>query len=766
MIHYPQFLLWTVRDGRKLPVSARTGEVCNAHDPTHWSTYTEACASIRNGHRLAFAFTRNDPLFFLDFDNALEPSGQWSQLSQSLISMCPGAAVEVSNSGRGLHLIGQYSGQEPIHACKAAAYGLELYTSDRFVALTDRDLPARVTGDHTGPLSTIIAQYFPDAPIDLSEWTTDPVDEWCGPADDNELIKRALASRTAAETFQGRAGFGALWRGEPGPLAAAYPDNFGGGRPYDESTADAGLAQHLAFWTGKNCERIYNLMWRSALVRNKWMRAEYLQRTIRRAVSLQKDVYNSPKDRPQGARVESAQPVLPTEITVVSGYQYLTADAQTRHFQGCIYIQDLHRVFTPSGALLRQDQFRATYGGYVFQLDEAGKATTRNAWEAFVESQVIHHPKVQTTCFYPKFAPGAIVSIEGRRAVNCYVPVEVPRREGDPSRFLDHLTRLLPLEGDRQIILAYMAACVQHKGVKFQWAPLIQGVEGNGKTLLTRCVAQAIGRRYVHYPKAMDIDNKFNGWLLNKLFIGVEDIHVPDNRREIIETLKPMITGGDGLEIQMKGVDQITVDICANFILNSNHRDAIRKTELDRRFAVFYTAQQGVEDLRRDGMGGMYFPNLYDWLRAEGYAIVSEYLHTYPIPEHLNPATQCHRAPETSSTNEAIRASLGRVEQEVIEAIDEERLGFAGGWVSSRALDRLLQLRRSDRTIPPNKRRELMRAIGYDWHPGLREGRVNSPSMVDESSKPRLFVRRNHPARDLTDAGEILRQYVQAQQKV
>lgn len=766
MIHYPQFLLWTVRDGRKLPVSPHTKIVCNAHDPANWLPYQNAKALVNNGHGLAFAFTHNDPLFFLDFDNALEPSGQWSQLSQSLISMFPGAAVEVSHSGRGLHLIGQYDGQEPIHGCKASAYGLELYTSNRFIALTDPNLPIRVNGDHTGPLSTVIAQYFPNANIDLSEWTTEPVSEWSGPIDDKELLKRALASRSAAETFLGRAGFRALWHADSGPLAVAYPDTFGGGRPYDQSTADAALAQHLAFWTGKNCERIYNLMWQSALVRDKWMRAEYLHRTIRRAVSLQGEVYNSPKDKPQGAKIDSAQPILPPEITVVSGYQYLTTEAQTRHFQGCVYVQDLHRVFTPSGSLLRQDQFRATYGGYVFQLDEAGKATTRNAWEAFVESQVIHHPKAQTTCFRPDLPPGALVEIENRRAVNCYVPITVPRKQGDPSRFLDHMKRLLPLESDRQILLAYMAACVQYKGIKFQWAPLIQGTEGNGKTLLTRCVTQAIGRRYVHYPKAMDIDNKFNGWLLNKLFIGVEDIHVPDNRREIIETLKPMITGGDGLEIQLKGVDQITVDICANFILNSNHRDAIRKTESDRRFAVFYTAQQNAQDIRKAGMSGSYFPRLYEWLRAEGYAIVAEYLHTYPIPDHLNPATECHRAPETSSTGEAIRASLGRVEQEVIEAIDEERIGFAGGWVSSRALDRLLQMRRSDRIVPPNKRRELMRALGYDWHPGLKEGRVNSPSLVDENSKPRLFIRRDHSERNLTDAAEILRQYVQAQQKI
>ena len=110
--------------------------------------------------------------------------------------------------------------------------------------------------------------------------------------------------------------------------------------------------------------------------------------------------------------------------------------------------------------------------------------------------------------------------------------------------------------------------------------------------------------RYTHYPNAADLTNKFNGWLLNKLFIGVEDIYVPDHRRELIETLKPMITGGDGLEIQFKGADQVTADICANFMFNSNHKDAVQKTQSDRRFAVFFTAQQSAADIQAAGMGG------------------------------------------------------------------------------------------------------------------------------------------------------------------
>ena len=90
----------------------------------------------------------------------------------------------------------------------------------------------------------------------------------------------------------------------------------------------------------------------------------------------------------------------------------------------------------------------------------------------------------------------------------------------------------------------------------------------------------------------------------------------------------------------------------------------MRKTQNDRRICTLFSAQQQAADLARDGMVGDYFPSLYNWLRADGYAIVSELLHTFPIPNEYNPATGCQRAPVTSSTAEAIKGSTGGIERE------------------------------------------------------------------------------------------------------
>src|SRR6185312_403285 len=143
------------------------------------------------------------------------------------------------------------------------------------------------------------------------------------------------------------------------------------------------------------------------------------------------------------------------------------------------------------------------------------------------------------------------------------------------------------------------------------------------------------------------IASKFNDWMYGKIFIGVEDIYVADGQQEVIEALKPMITGR-AIEIEPKGGAKITKGICCNFILNTNHKDGLRKTSDDRRFAPFYTPQQTVADLTRHGLTGDYFFKFTNWLYADGFAIVSEFLHTYDIPDEFNPATKCQRAPLTS----------------------------------------------------------------------------------------------------------------------
>ena len=306
-----------------------------------------------------------------------------------------------------------------------------------------------------------------------------------------------------------------------------------------------------------------------------------------------------------------------------------------------------------------------------------------------------------------------------------------------------------------------MAAVVQHQGVKFAWAPLLQGVEGNGKSLMTLCVQAAVGHQYTYIPRADQISNKFNSWLFGKVFVGVEDVFVAHDKLELFEVLKPMITA-TRQSVELKGVDAAMADVVANFIFNSNHKSGLKKTRNDRRIAPLFCAQQERDDLDRDGMTPTYFIRLYDWWKGPGRAAVNEFLHTYRIPPGYNPAVDCMRAPTTSSTEAAVADSLGAVEQHIVEAIEQGRIGFRGGWVSNTYLGQLLQELRVDTKITPNRRRELMQAIGYDRHPALVGGRVDNPVLPD-AAKPILYIKHGHMDCAITKRSEVGRRYSEAQ---
>lgn len=712
------------------------------HNPSNWMDYQTA---ISTGLGVGFVFTEHDPFWFIDIDGCFV-NGQWSPLAVEICQMFPQAACEVSLSGQGLHLFG--SGLVPPHRCKNTERHLELYTSGRYVALTGNH--ARGSAQTPYDLTAFVAKYFAvdeGGRVDHT-WTNRPVPEWRGSTDDTELIRRALRSQSSNQAFGGKASFKDLWNAETVVLSQCFPDPK---RSYDCSSADAALAQHLAFWTGKDCERIKRLMLQSGLVRDKWEREDYLVRTIIGVVSRCTTVLQD--------KVIEAIPVTEVPLSQLkSGSTYANTEQQIALFAGCVYIQDIHRVLIPNGIILKPEQFKVQFGGYKFTLDSSNEKTTKDPWEAFTQNQAYQCPKVHSEIFRPDLAPGTIVSRGGREYVNTFHPVIVPRKPGDISPFLNHLKKVLPVERDQTIFLSYMAACVQYQGTKFQWAPLLQGVEGNGKTLFTRCVAEAIGRHYVHWPKASKLSKEFNGWMIRKILYGVEDIYVPNHKREVIEELKPMITGGDGLEIECKGVDQVSTDICGNFMFNSNHADAIRKTKNDRRYCVFFSAQQQAADLIRDGMTGEYFPNLYEWLREDGYAYVTEFLFTYPIPDEFNPATKCQRAPATSSTNQAIAASVGGVEQEIQEAIAQGRVGFCGGFVSSMMLQQLLENIRAANRITHTMRKELLLEMGYVYHPTLPNGRVHNTVMPD-NGRPRLFVHVDAEAFKIEGGAEVAKAY-------
>lgn len=277
---------------RKVPISPRTGYGCKPTDPANWCTYEVAlAAAISRGHGLGYVFHEADGYWFLDIDNCLQPDGQWNDLAKHLMRIWDGhAAIEVSQSGKGLHIFG-YASQIPEHGCRNIPLGLELYHHERFVAFTDKGSAGAIDADTSETLAQVVAEWFPrtSASRDVVDWT-DTGSPHPGGAheDDEKLLKIMMASgqKTAGAFFNdSHVAFADLWNADAEKLSKRWPGQ-NGADSFDRSSVDSALASQLAFWTAGNCERVERLMRKSALARDKWdEREDYLERTILRAVA-------------------------------------------------------------------------------------------------------------------------------------------------------------------------------------------------------------------------------------------------------------------------------------------------------------------------------------------------------------------------------------------------------------------------------------------------------------------------------------------------
>jgi len=118
-----------VRHDRKVPITP-DGRAASSTDPSTWSTYPEAARS-KAGDGLGFAL--GDGIACLDIDHCLDGRGRPDARARAILARVPGAYVEVSPSGRGLHVWGR-APEQPGRRHE----DYEVYSVGRYITVTGR----------------------------------------------------------------------------------------------------------------------------------------------------------------------------------------------------------------------------------------------------------------------------------------------------------------------------------------------------------------------------------------------------------------------------------------------------------------------------------------------------------------------------------------------------------------------------------------------------------------------------------------------------
>lgn len=250
-----------------------------------------------------------------------------------------------------------------------------------------------------------------------------------------------------------------------------------------------------------------------------------------------------------------------------------------------------------------------------------------------------------------------------------------------------HTEILIPDERERTLFLDYLAYCVQKPGHKIRWAPLLKGVEGDGKSAFVILMAHVLGHPNVRILDSATLEKSdFSGWGTGQCFTGVEEVKLHGhNKYDIYNKLKPYISN-DFIEVHRKGKDPYNVPNTTNYLLLSNFDDAVPVTDNDRRVmfirSPFNTKEEMFKAVReRTGMDvGDYFARLFDEAIKKHPGALRKWLYERELSAGF---AADGRAPITSAREMVVELSVRDDETAVHAAVEEQGLGVYPELVST-----------------------------------------------------------------------------------
>jgi hypothetical protein len=272
---------------------------------------------------------------------------------------------------------------------------------------------------------------------------------------------------------------------------------------------------------------------------------------------------------------------------------------------------------------------------------------------------VVQVPVAYDTLYDPSNPNDTFIYREGKVYVNTYV-----RNYPEPDAALadyaemilmEHLTNLVKEPEYRRTILDFLAYIVQNPGAKIRWAVLIQGAQGCGKTFLAEMMKVVLGRGHVASVDSESLRGTWNEWSYGSQLVTLEEVRVVgQNRHDVMNRLKPLISN-DVITVNQRFRDTRSLDNKTNYLLFTNHHDALAVTAGDRRYFVVKSPLQTKAQVA--ALGEEYFTRLFDLLRTHA-AGLRHFLENHHIAPTFLPNGH---APITTYLRELIDDTAGEV---------------------------------------------------------------------------------------------------------
>lgn len=263
----------------------------------------------------------------------------------------------------------------------------------------------------------------------------------------------------------------------------------------------------------------------------------------------------------------------------------------------------------------------------------------------------------------------------GMLCVNTYSTVNVPEVP-DPltkadreaiERVTRHFFHLFPDERDASIFMSWCAYVAREKK-RPNWAMVLQGVEGDGKSFFGRMLANVLGADNVRTMNAQTLEGTFNAWAQGQLVTFIEELRLHGhNRHDVLNRIKPLISN-DTIEIHPKGIDPYIAPNTTAYLASTNFLNALPLDNNDRRYFILISQWQDADKLKKFIENNpTYYNDLFAAIDDHPGAI-RHWLETYELHPEFNPHS---RAPFSKGRQEMVALNKSEIVTEIEEIVAE-----------------------------------------------------------------------------------------------
>lgn len=345
-----------------------------------------------------------------------------------------------------------------------------------------------------------------------------------------------------------------------------------------------------------------------------------------------------------------------------------------------VYVQVDETFFNPAnGAKMSRRAFDASYGRFMMTKRDLLEGNTEPEHSA---SQVALNryqiPTVQNHMYLP--GEELFFSIKGLDYVNSYSDRDVP---DEPEKYTkgarraiqlveDHLVHLFMHERDRKLLLDFMSWVA--RGGRVNWAPVIQGTEGDGKTFFFELMGAVLGASNVNTVPGEALADKNTSWAEGHQFLFIEEIRLHgSNRFAVLNKVKPYITNTMASVRRMQ-VDWYKVVNTVSYMLATNHKDGMPIDKKDTRYFPMFSRYQTTEAIAAfERQNPKYYDQLYGALEEHAGA-----LRKWLIERELSPGFNAKkRAPVSAAKAEMIFLNQSEEDEAFEASLEDEEIFYS-----------------------------------------------------------------------------------------